>query len=72
MLKISIIIDSTPTVIFHISTLMPNKDSDPGCHSKKLHIGNDFVTIVYNDSDEDVKFGVIRVINSSSRKIAYY
>ena len=53
---------SFPSVIFHISTLMPNRDSDPGCNSKKLHIGNDFVTVVYNDSDEDVKFGVIRVI----------
>ena len=52
---------STQTVIFHISTLMPNKDSDPGCNSKKLHIGNDFVTIVYNNSDEDIKFGVIKV-----------
>lgn len=48
-------------VIFHVATLMPVKDSDPGCNSKKMHIGNDFVTIVYNDSEENVAFGTIKV-----------
>lgn len=40
---------------------MPTRDSDPGCNSKKMHIGNDFVTIVYNDSQQTVKFGRIKV-----------
>ena len=48
-------------VIFHVATLMPTRDSDPGCNSKKMHIGNDFVTIVYNDSQQAVKFGRIKV-----------
>lgn len=51
-------------VIFHVATLMPIKDSDPGCNSKKMHIGNDFVTIVYNDSEENVAFGTIKVRNA--------
>lgn len=51
-------------VIFHVATLMPVKDSDPGCNSKKMHIGNDFVTIVYNDSEENVAFGTIKVRNA--------
>jgi hypothetical protein len=47
--------------MFHIATLMPNKEKDPNCHSKKLHIGNDFVTIVYNDSKSAYKMGTIKV-----------
>ena len=48
-------------VIFHVATLMPTRESDSGCNSKKMHIGNDFVTIVYNDSQQTVKFGTIKV-----------
>ena len=48
-------------VIFHVATLMPTRESDAGCNSKKMHIGNDFVTIVYNDSQQTVKFGTIKV-----------
>ena len=40
---------------------MPTRESDSGCNSKKMHIGNDFVTIVYNDSQQTVKFGTIKV-----------
>ena len=40
---------------------MPNKESDPTCNSKKLHIGNDFVSIVYNESKEPYKLGTIKV-----------
>ena len=46
---------------FHVDTLMPTRESDPGCNSKKMHFGNDFVTIVYNDSQQAVKFGTIKV-----------
>ncbi|KAL3877536.1 hypothetical protein ACJMK2_035233 [Sinanodonta woodiana] len=52
--------DESVQLIFHIATLMPNRDSDPNCNAKKLHIGNDFVTIVYNDSREDYKIGIIK------------
>jgi len=52
--------DDICQVIFHIATLMPTRESDPGCNSKKMHIGNDFVTIVYNDSQQTVKFGTIK------------
>ncbi|KAK3596585.1 hypothetical protein CHS0354_015120 [Potamilus streckersoni] len=52
--------DESVQLIFHIATLMPNRDSDPNCNAKKLHIGNDFVTIVYNDSGEDYKIGIIK------------
>ncbi|XP_032221463.2 tuberin-like isoform X2 [Nematostella vectensis] len=52
--------DDICQVIFHVATLMPTKESDPGCNSKKMHIGNDFVTIVYNDSGDEVKYGTIK------------
>ncbi|KAJ3614881.1 hypothetical protein NHX12_018450, partial [Muraenolepis orangiensis] len=39
--------DDIMQAIFHIATLMPNKESDKGCCNKKRHIANDFV-IVFN------------------------
>ena len=47
-------------VIFHVATLMPTKETDPACTNKKRHIGNDYVTIVYNDSGEDYQMNTIR------------
>ncbi|ELT92478.1 hypothetical protein CAPTEDRAFT_148419 [Capitella teleta] len=47
-------------VVFHVATLMPNKDSDPNCNAKKLHIGNDYVSIVYNDSRDEHRIGCIK------------
>ena len=35
---------------FHVATLMPSHEKDPKANKKKRHIGNDFVTIVYNNS----------------------
>lgn len=49
------------SAIFHIATLMPTKDSDKNRCDKKRHLGNDFVSIVYNDSGEDFKLGTIKV-----------
>ena len=49
------------SVIFHVTALMPTRDSDPGGNSKKMHIGNDFVTIVCNDSQQAAKFSRIKV-----------
>ncbi|XP_065337125.1 tuberin [Cloeon dipterum] len=45
--------DAMTQVIFHVATLMPTKETDPSCNNKKLHIGNDFVTIVFNESGQD-------------------
>lgn len=39
-------------VVFHVATLMPNREGDPQFTNKKLHIGNDYVHIVYNDSNQ--------------------
>ncbi|XP_056443146.1 tuberin isoform X2 [Gadus chalcogrammus] len=52
--------DDIMQAIFHIATLMPNRESDKGCCNKKRHIGNDFVMVVYNDSEEDYKLGTIK------------
>ena len=48
-------------VIFHVATLMPNMESDHHYSNKKLHIGNNFVTIVYNNSEKSYQFGTIKV-----------
>lgn len=43
--------DRVSEIIFHVTTMMPtNRDDDPHCISKKRHIGNDYVNIIYNDS----------------------
>lgn len=52
--------DDITQVIFHVATLMPTLQSNPNCSNKKLHIGNDFVTIVYNDSNQKYVFGTIK------------
>ncbi|XP_064594447.1 tuberin-like isoform X2 [Liolophura sinensis] len=52
--------DEAMHVMYHVATLMPLKDSDPNCNEKKRHIGNDFVTIVYNESEEEYKIGTIK------------
>lgn len=52
--------DDVTEMIFHVATLMPtNLERDPQCSGKKRHIGNDFVTIVYNDSGEDYAFDTL-------------
>ena len=38
-------------VVYHVATLMPSRTDDKQCIKKKLHITNDHVTIVFNDSD---------------------
>lgn len=52
--------DDIMQVIFHVATLMPTKDSDPKCTEKKKHIGNDYVSIVYNESGEEYDMNTIR------------
>ena len=48
-------------MIFHVATLMPNVESDLHYNNKKLHIGNNFVTIIYNNSGKPYQFGTIKV-----------
>ncbi|CAD7683408.1 unnamed protein product [Nyctereutes procyonoides] len=52
--------DDIMQAVFHIATLMPTKDVDKHRCDKKRHLGNDFVSIIYNDSGEDFKLGTIR------------
>ncbi|XP_045676808.1 tuberin isoform X8 [Phyllostomus hastatus] len=52
--------DDIMQAVFHIATLMPTKDMDKHRCDKKRHLGNDFVSIVYNDSGEDFKLGTIK------------
>lgn len=56
--------DDVLQVIFHVATLMPTKPNDLACTNKKRHIGNNYVTIVYNDSGEDHQINTIRVSTS--------
>lgn len=52
--------DDIIQVTFHVATLMPNKDHDPNCNEKKKNIGNDFVSIVYNESGEEYNLNTIK------------
>ncbi|OXU24396.1 hypothetical protein TSAR_012885 [Trichomalopsis sarcophagae] len=52
--------DDVTQVAFHVATLMPTKSSDPKCTSKKQHIGNNYVTIVYNESGEEYDIKTVK------------
>lgn len=52
--------DDIVQVTFHVATLMPNKSHDPNCNEKKKNIGNDFVSIVYNESGEEYDLNTIK------------
>ncbi|XP_004873701.2 tuberin isoform X2 [Heterocephalus glaber] len=52
--------DDIMQAVFHIATLMPTKDVDKHRCDKKRHLGNDFVSIIYNDSGEEFKLGTIK------------
>jgi hypothetical protein len=51
--------DEGSQIAFHVTTLMPNSDADPACTSKKRHIGNDYVLIVFNESGRDYEFRTV-------------
>ncbi|KFA78535.1 hypothetical protein S40288_01451 [Stachybotrys chartarum IBT 40288] len=43
--------DRVTEIVFHVTTQMPtNLEMDPLCNLKKRHTGNDFVSIIFNDS----------------------
>ena len=44
----------------------PTLESDPNCNEKKKYIGNDFATIVYNESGEDYNLNTIKVIDTAT------
>ncbi|KAK5654858.1 hypothetical protein OQA88_6894 [Cercophora sp. LCS_1] len=49
--------DRVTEIVFHVITQMPtNLERDPRCDLKKRHIGNDHVSIVWNDSGLPFKF----------------
>ena len=49
--------DRVTELMFHVTTLMPtDQEEDPKCIEKKKHIGNDFVNIIYNDSNTMIDF----------------
>lgn len=39
---------------------MPTTESDPQSNKKKRHIGNDYVAIVYNNSEEKYVMGTVK------------
>ena len=45
--------DPITQVLFHVATLMPTREGDREQTAKKRLIGNDFVTIVWNDSGRE-------------------
>lgn len=51
--------DDIGQVLYHTATLMPNHDYDPLFNTKKRHIGNDFVRIVWNDSGTPYRFDTL-------------
>ncbi|KAF9104645.1 Tuberous sclerosis 2-like protein [Mortierella sp. AM989] len=51
--------DEITQMIFHVATMMPNHPNDVNFDFKKRHIGNDWVTIVFNESGADYDFGTI-------------
>ncbi|KAI7831510.1 hypothetical protein BC939DRAFT_525071 [Gamsiella multidivaricata] len=51
--------DEITQMIFHVATMMPNQPHDVNFDFKKRHIGNDWVTIVFNESGADYDFGTI-------------
>lgn len=40
---------------------MPTTEADPHCNEKRKYIGNDYVSIVYNDSGADFNIHTIKV-----------
>uniref|UniRef100_A0A8C4WWL8 Tuberin n=1 Tax=Eptatretus burgeri TaxID=7764 RepID=A0A8C4WWL8_EPTBU len=51
--------DDIMQMMFHVATLMPNKETDKNCSNKKRHICNSYVTVVYNDSHDEYKLGTL-------------
>lgn len=49
--------DRVTEIVFHVTTMMPtDTENDPQSVNKKRHIGNDYVNIIYNDSQLPFNF----------------
>ncbi|CAE6345110.1 unnamed protein product [Rhizoctonia solani] len=46
-------------MLYHTATLMPNRKGDDQFAFKKLHIGNDYVRIIWNDSGKPYRFDTL-------------
>lgn len=64
--------DDVLQVIFHVATLMPTLPKDPAGIYKKRYIGNNYVTIVYNDSGEDHQMNTIRVSSFAEKMLEQF
>lgn len=42
--------DRVSEIVFHVPTMMPNLEHDAQCTNKKMHTGNDYVNIIFNES----------------------
>ena len=52
--------DRLVEIVYHVPALMPTDlQNDPQCTKKKSHVGNDFVTIIFNDSGRSFNFDAI-------------
>ncbi|TFK37653.1 hypothetical protein BDQ12DRAFT_724108 [Crucibulum laeve] len=51
--------DDIGQILYHTATMMPNNAEDPQSNSKKRHIGNDFVRIIWNDSGLPYRFDTL-------------
>ncbi|KAI1709848.1 tuberin domain-containing protein [Ditylenchus destructor] len=51
--------DAISRIVFLVATLMPNSEDDPKCNAKKSLIGNNFVSIVFNESGVPYKLGTV-------------
>ncbi|VDM25619.1 unnamed protein product [Toxocara canis] len=57
--------DAISRLVFHVATLMPKKENDHNCNEKKKFIGNDYVSVIFNESGKPYRLGTI------SGKFAY-
>ncbi|PIO71560.1 Rap/ran-GAP protein [Teladorsagia circumcincta] len=51
--------DELSKITFLVATLMPNSENDPNCNMKKKLIGNNFVSVVFNESGAPFKLGSV-------------
>ncbi|KAG8856912.1 Tuberous sclerosis 2-like protein [Tulasnella sp. 330] len=52
--------DDIAQVLYHTATMMPNRPGDTQLSYKKMHIGNDYVRIVWNDSGAPYLFDTLK------------
>lgn len=52
--------DPTVSLVYHVTTLMPNMSGDKYCSMKKRHIGNNYVNVFFDESGLPFNFNVIK------------